>query len=52
MKEVLPRHSKLVKALMRVLDGREQKTLVRICQKLRAGDALKFVSELRMEDVE
>jgi len=52
MKEVLPRHSKLVKALMRVLDGREQKTLVRICQKLREGDALKFVNELRMEDVE
>jgi DNA-binding MarR family transcriptional regulator len=52
MKEVVPRHSKLVKAMMRVLDGREQKTLVRICRKLREGDVLKFMNEIRMEDVE
>jgi MarR family transcriptional regulator, 2-MHQ and catechol-resistance regulon repressor len=52
MKDVLPRHSKLVKALMQVLKGREQKTLVRICEKLREGDVLKFVSEITHEDAE
>jgi MarR family transcriptional regulator, 2-MHQ and catechol-resistance regulon repressor len=47
---VLPRHSKLVKSLMRVLDAREQDTLSRICRKLREGDVLKFIREIRMED--
>jgi DNA-binding MarR family transcriptional regulator len=50
MKDVLPRHSKLVKAFMRALKGREQTTLVRICEKLREGDVLKFVRELTWED--
>ena len=49
MKDVLPRHSKLVKALMRALHAREQESLVRICEKLRKGDVLKFVAELRWE---
>ncbi|MFZ0980830.1 MAG: MarR family transcriptional regulator [Candidatus Acidiferrales bacterium] len=49
---VLPRHSKLVKSLMRVLDAREQDTLSRICRKLREGDVMKFVREIRMEDEE
>ncbi len=49
---VLPRHSKVVKALMRALDGREQETLGRLCRKLRAGDIVKFVSEITHEDVE
>jgi MarR family 2-MHQ and catechol resistance regulon transcriptional repressor len=49
---VLPRHSKVVKALMRALDGREQETMSRLCRKLRAGDVMKFVSELMDEDVE
>ena len=52
MKDVLPRHLKLMKALLRVLHIREQDTLARICQKLRQGDILKFVHELRMEDTE
>jgi MarR family transcriptional regulator, 2-MHQ and catechol-resistance regulon repressor len=47
---VLPRHSKLVKSLMRALDAREQDTLSRICRKLREGDVLKFMREIRMED--
>jgi len=47
---VLPRHSKLVKSLMRAIDAREQETLSRICRKLREGDVLKFVREIRMED--
>jgi DNA-binding MarR family transcriptional regulator len=47
---VMPRHSKLVKSLMRVLDAREQDTLSRICRKLVAGDVLKFVREITMED--
>ena len=52
MSQVLPRHSKLVKSLMRVLDAREQGTLSRICRKLQEGDILKFVSEITHEDVE
>jgi len=47
---VLPRHSKVVKALMRALDGREQETMSRLCRKLRAGDAAKFLREIRMMD--
>jgi DNA-binding MarR family transcriptional regulator len=49
---VLPRHSKLVKSLLRVLDAREKQSLSRICRKLREGDVLKFVSEITHEDVE
>jgi DNA-binding MarR family transcriptional regulator len=43
---VLPKHAKIVKALMRVLDGREQETLSRLCRKLSAGDILKFAKEM------
>ncbi|MGO9589226.1 MAG: MarR family transcriptional regulator [Candidatus Acidiferrales bacterium] len=52
MLSVLPRHSKLVKSLMRVLDAREQESLSRICRKLQEGDVLKFVREITMEDEE
>jgi DNA-binding MarR family transcriptional regulator len=48
---VLPSHSKLVKALMRAIDGRKQETLSQICRQLREGDVLKFVSEMTHEDV-
>lgn len=48
----LPRHAKVVKALMRALDGREQESLSRMCRKLREGDIMKFVSEIMHEDVE
>jgi DNA-binding MarR family transcriptional regulator len=37
LKVVLPGHAKVVKALMRALDGREQETLGRLCVKLREG---------------
>jgi DNA-binding MarR family transcriptional regulator len=47
--EVLPTHSKLVKAFLRVLDGTEQKSLTRLCRKLREGDVMKFVDEITME---
>ena len=47
---VLPSHSKVVKAMMRALDGREQETMSRLCRKLRAGNVMKFVSELMHED--
>jgi DNA-binding MarR family transcriptional regulator len=48
---VLPRHAKVVKALMRAIDGREQESLIRICRKLReGGDVLKLVSEMTRED--
>ncbi|HEX4073758.1 MAG TPA: MarR family transcriptional regulator [Candidatus Acidoferrales bacterium] len=47
---VLPSHSKVVKAMMRALDGREQETLSRLCRKLREGDASRFLREMRMMD--
>jgi DNA-binding MarR family transcriptional regulator len=47
---VLPRHAKVVKALMRALDAREQDSISRVCRKLREGDALKFLQEIRMVD--
>jgi len=49
---ILPKHTKVVKALMRVLDGREQETLTRLCLKLREGDVRKFASEMMHEEVD
>lgn len=49
---VYPKHLKVVKSEMRVLEGREQQTLSRLCRKLRKGDVLKFVREMTMEDLE
>jgi len=51
-RDVLPNHSKLVKALMRVLNAKEQDSLFRICRKLREGDVMKFVHETTHEDRE
>lgn len=48
--QVFPRHAKVVKALMRALDGREQETLGEICRKLRTGHILKFMSEITHPD--
>jgi len=50
--DVLPRHTKLVKSLFRVLDSREQMSMIRMCRKLREGDALKFFREIRRMDEE
>jgi DNA-binding MarR family transcriptional regulator len=50
MGNVLPSHSKLIKALLRVLNATEQDSLSRLCRKLRAGDVLKFVAEITHED--
>ncbi len=49
---VLPRHAKMVKALMRALDGREQESISRVCRKLREGDPVKFFGEIMMMDEE
>lgn len=49
---VVPRHVKVVKALMRALDGREQESLSKMCEKLREGDVVKFVREIQMQDEE
>ncbi len=49
---VFPRHAKVIKALMRTLDGREQETLSRLLRKLREGDVLKFYSEMTHRDEE
>ena len=43
---VFPKHEKVVKALMRALDGREQETLSMLCRKLREGDSFRYLSEL------
>jgi DNA-binding MarR family transcriptional regulator len=43
---VFPRHAKVVLALMRALNAREQKFLRRLCRKLREGDVRKFLSEI------
>ena len=50
--EVLPSHSKMVKALMRAIGLKQQRVLSRICRQLVAGDIAKFVREIRMEEVE
>lgn len=50
--KVFPKHAKIIKSLMRVLDGREQETLERTCRKLIAGDPIKYYKELRFEDVD
>jgi DNA-binding MarR family transcriptional regulator len=50
--DVLPRHTKLVKSLFRVLDSREQMSMIRMCRKLREGDPVKFFREIRMMDEE
>jgi DNA-binding MarR family transcriptional regulator len=43
---VFPVHAKVVKAEMKVLDGRQQETLSRMRVKLHEGDAVKFLKEL------
>lgn len=50
MKDLLPNHSKLVKSVMRVLRGKEQDSLFRLCRKLREGDVMKFVHEITHEE--
>jgi hypothetical protein len=47
-----PKHAKVVKSLMRALDGKEQVTLSRLLLKLRQGDIVRFVREIRMYDEE
>ena len=49
---VLPRQAKMVKAMMRALDLREQDTLGRLCRKLREGDIVKYFQEIRMQDAD
>ena len=51
VRDVMPSHLKMMKALMRVLDAREQLSLGRLCRKLRSREAvLKFLQEIRMVD--
>ncbi|HEY6467548.1 MAG TPA: MarR family transcriptional regulator, partial [Candidatus Acidoferrales bacterium] len=50
--KVLPRHMKMVLAVLRTLSWREQETLGRICQKLKDWDAFKLMQELEWEDAE
>ena len=50
IEDVLPSHSKFVKALMRTLSSKEQVSVSRMCRKLRANDPMKFLREIRMLD--
>jgi DNA-binding MarR family transcriptional regulator len=51
VRDVMPSHLKMMTALLRVLDGREQLSLSRLCGKLRSREALlKFLQEIRMVD--
>jgi hypothetical protein len=47
---VIEKHKKVVKAWMRVLDAREQQSLSRLCRRLRQGDVVKFVKDIRVVD--
>jgi DNA-binding MarR family transcriptional regulator len=48
VRDVMPNNSKMMKALMRVLDAREQLSLSRLCRKLRSDEAVfKFLREIR-----
>jgi MarR family 2-MHQ and catechol resistance regulon transcriptional repressor len=49
---VFPNHAKIVKALMRAIDSREQESLSRICRKLREGDVVRYISELMHLEVD
>jgi len=49
---VIGKHKKVVRAWMRVLDAREQQTLGRLCRRLREGDVVKFVKDIRVMDRE
>jgi len=49
IRDVIPNQFKMMKALLRVLDGREQVSLSRLCGKLASREAvLKFLQEIRM----
>lgn len=44
-RELVPVHTRLIRARMAALGGREQETLVRLCAKLIAGNSAKFAEE-------
>jgi MarR family 2-MHQ and catechol resistance regulon transcriptional repressor len=50
--DVSPKHAKVVKAEMRALEGREQATLSRLCEKLKLGDPARFIREFKWTDPE
>lgn len=52
IEELFPRHSRLVRAQMAALTGREQIMLRKLCRKLMEGDPLKFISELTLVEAE
>jgi hypothetical protein len=48
---VIPNQFKMMKALLRALDGRGQRSLSRLCGKLASREAvLKFLQEIRMTE--
>ncbi len=51
VRDVIPNQFKMMKALLRVLDAREQLSLSRLCRKLASREAvIKFLQEIRMLD--
>jgi DNA-binding MarR family transcriptional regulator len=51
MREVFPRHTKLVFALMMGLDARQQDLLSKLCRKVIEGNVVKLLREIRIDDV-
>jgi MarR family transcriptional regulator, 2-MHQ and catechol-resistance regulon repressor len=45
-RELVPVHTKLIRAQMATLGAREQETLARLCEKLIAGDSARFAMEM------
>lgn len=50
--DLVPVHTKLIRAQMAALGAREQETLARLCEKLIAGDSMKFAEEFVGSTVE
>jgi DNA-binding MarR family transcriptional regulator len=52
MAKVAPKYAKVVKSELRALEGREQVSLSRLCQKLLRGDPMRYAREMCRMDPE
>lgn len=49
---IFPSHVKMIKAEMRVLTDAQQNSLIYLCRRLRRGDVLKFIREIKLVEQE
>jgi len=49
---IFPSHVKVIKAEMRVLTDAQQNSVIYLCRRLRRGDVLKFIREIKMVERE